>query len=273
MTSENLLINTKNGVTYITFPKLAKTGLTNHLFSTRIGGVSKGKYQSMNLSFNRGDDRADVLENYRRLCACENIDINHLVLSQQTHTDNVKTVTKADCGTGIFKESFTDIDGLITNERGVALVTQYADCTPLVFLDPIKKVIATSHAGWRGTVKQIGKKTVEKMQQEFGCNPSDILAGIGPCIKDCCYEVDDPVYNAFAKLSYLDLRRIFTEKPNGKYMLNLVEANKQILLHAGLKESNIDLSDICTSCNSDTLHSHRASKGERGNLALIIELK
>jgi len=273
MISKSLNINTKNGITYITFPKLEKTKLVNHLFSTRTGGVSKGKYQSMNLSFNGGDDREAVLENYRRLCGCECIKINHLVLSQQTHTDNIKTVTKADCGTGIFKESFNDIDGLITNERGVALVTQYADCTPLVFLDPVKKVIATSHAGWRGTVKEIGKKTVLKMQAEFACDPKNILAGIGPCIKNCCYEVDNPVYNEFVKLSYLDLNRIFTPKENGRYMLDLVEANKQILINAGIMEENIDLSDICTFCNADTLHSHRATKGERGNLALIIELR
>lgn len=273
MTSNNLNINTKNGVTYITFPKLVKTGLTNHLFSTRIGGVSTGKYATMNMSFNNGDNRESVLENYRRLCECEGININCLVLSRQTHTDNIKTVTKEHCGTGIFKDSFQDIDGLITNQSGVALVTQYADCTPLVFLDPVKQVIATSHAGWRGTVKQIGKKTIEKMILEFGSNPDDIIAGIGPCIGKCCYEVDDPVYNEFVKLSYLNLDKIFTPKPNGKYMLNLVEANKQILIDTGIKEENIDLSDICTCCNASELHSHRATKGERGNLALIIALK
>lgn len=273
MTSQNLNIKTLNGVTYISFPKFDKSGLTKHLFSTRIGGVSIGKYASVNLSFNNGDERENVLENYRRLCECIDVDINSLVLSRQTHTDNLKTVTKDHCGTGIFKDSFSDIDGLITNQIGVTLVTQYADCTPLAFLDPIKKVIATSHAGWRGTVQEIGKKTVEKMVAEFGCNPSDILAGIGPCIGKCCYEVDDPVYKEFIKLSYLDFEKIFTKKDNGRYMLDLVEANKQILLNAGISEENIDLSDICTCCNAETLHSHRASKGERGNLALMIALK
>ncbi len=273
MFSNNLKINTKNDVTYITFQKIEKTGLTNHLFSTRLGGVSEGKYSSMNLSFNRGDKRENIIENYKRLCGCVDIDINNLVLSRQTHTNNVKVVDKSHCGTGIFKDSFNDIDGLITATKNVALVTQYADCTPLVFLDPVKKVVATSHAGWRGTVKEIGKKTIEKMTLEFGCNPSDIIAGIGPCIKECCYEVDDPVYLEFVKLDYLQLNKIFQKKPNGRYMLNLVEANKQILINAGISPSNIDLSDICTCCNANELHSHRASKGERGNLGLIIELK
>ncbi len=272
MLSKNLDINIKNGVKYITFPKFEKTGLVKLLFSTRIGGVSEDKWSTMNLSFNRGDKRENVLENYRLLCECKGIDINNLVLSKQTHTNNVISVTKADCGTGIFKESFNDIDGLITNQKGVALVTQYADCTPLVFLDTKNKVIATSHAGWRGTVKEIGKVTVEKMIAEYGSNPSDILVGIGPCIKECCYEVDNPVYNEFLKLPYLDLDKIFTVKPNGKYMLDLVEANKQILINAGIKTDNFDLSDICTCCNADQLHSHRKTGGERGNLALIIEL-
>ena len=141
-----------------------------------------------------------------------------------------------------------------------------------MFCDPVKKVIASSHAGWRGTVKEIGRVTVEKMINEYGCKAKDIIACIGPCIKDCCYEVDAPVYNEFKKIPYLKLENIFKEKSNGKYMLNLVEANRQILLNAGIPKNNMDLSDICTCCNADTLHSHRATNGERGNLAAIIEL-
>ncbi len=273
MKSQNLNIIDKNGITYITFPKLEKTRIVRHLFSTRIGGVSTGDSASMNLSFSKDNCRNNVIENYRLICGCVGIDTNNLVLSAQTHTDNIKIVTKADCGTGIFKDPFADIDGLITNQSGVALVTQYADCTPLVFCDPIKKVIATSHAGWRGTVKQIGKKTVQKMQKEFGCTAKDIIAGIGPCILECCYEVDEPVYSQFLEIEFLELDKIFTPHGNGHYMLNLVEANKQILLNAGILEENIDINDICTCCNCESLHSHRATNGKRGNLGLIIELK
>lgn len=272
MKSENLKIVRNGDIVYITFPKLTETGVVRHAFSTRLGGVSKGRYATMNLSLTNGDDRENVLENYKRLCGEIGIDINHLVLSRQTHTNNVKSVTSADRGTGIFKDSFSDIDGLITNESGVALVTQYADCTPLLFCDPVKRVIASSHAGWRGTVKEIGRVTVEKMVNEYGCDTKDIIACIGPCIGKCCYEVDEPVYSEFLKLSYLKLDGIFTDKGNGKYMLSLVEANRQILVNAGIKQENMDLSDICTCCNSDTLHSHRATNGERGNLAVIIEL-
>ncbi len=272
--SNNLNIVNHGELVYITFPKLSATNMVKHAFSTRHGGVSKDHCATMNLSFSdeRGDKKENVRENYLRLCTAVGIKSENLVLSKQTHTNNVKIVSKEHCGTGISKPSFCDVDGLITNEQGVALVTQYADCTPLLFCDPIKKVIATSHAGWRGTVKLIGKVTVEKMVNDFGCEPKNIIAAIGPCIGQCCYEVDDPVFSEFKKLGFLELDKIFKSKTNGKYMLNLVEANRQILLNSGIPNTNIDLSDICTCCNSEDLFSHRASKGKRGNLAAIIEL-
>ena len=270
--SNNLNIIKKDTLQYIQFPKLTACKTVKHIFSTRHGGVSTDECSSMNLSFNRNDSRENVLENYKRLCSAVGIDTENLVLSKQTHTNNVICVTQKDRGTGITLPSFSDVDGLITNCPNVALVTQFADCTPLLFCDPVKKVIATSHAGWRGTVKEIGKVTVEKMVNVYGCNPENIIAGIGPCIGQCCYEVDDPVHDEFLKLSYLDLNKIFINKTNGKYMLNLVEANRQILINSGIMPDNMDLNDICTCCNCNDLHSHRATKGKRGNLAAIIQL-
>lgn len=272
MNSNNLKINKSGELIYITFPRLEACGAVRHIFSTRAGGTSCGQYSTMNTSFSSGDSFDCVEENYRRLCGAVGIDTSHLVLSRQTHTNNVKTVTKNDCGTGYTKPSFNDVDGLITCESGVALVTQYADCAPLLFCDPIKRVCATSHAGWRGTVSQIGKATVEKMVREFGCNPSDIIAAIGPCICENCYEVDTPVFDAFVN-SDIDITGVFKEgRDEEHFMLNLVRANKNILVSAGIKEENIDISDVCTCCNSDVLHSHRATGGKRGNLAAIIEL-
>lgn len=270
--SNNLEVAQKGDLIYIRFPKLTATGKVRHGFSTRHGGVSKGDFSSMNLSFNRGDSRECVLENYRILCSAEGIDTENLVLSAQTHTNNVISVTKKDCGTGIYKPSFSDVDGLVTNEKGVALVTQYADCTPLLFCDPVMEVIATSHAGWRGTAKLIGRVTVEKMVKEYGCDPENIIAAIGPCIGKCCYEVDDPVFNAFKEIDFLNTDDFLTPKANGRYMLDLVEANRRILIAAGVAPENIDCSDICTNCNSEDLHSHRATGGKRGNLAAIIQL-
>ena len=240
MKSNSLNICKNGNVVYLTFPKLLKTGIVRHIFSTKIGGVSPVPYGEMNMGFYTGDARENVVKNYELLCDCAEIDTSHLVLSRQTHTNNVKIVDKSHCGTGYTKESFQDIDGLITNESGVALVTQYADCTPLIFCDPVKKVIATSHSGWRGTVKEIGKVTVQKMQNEFGCDPADIIACIGPCIHKCCYEVDTPVFNEFIKLSHLKIDKIFTDKGGGKYWLDMIEANKQILINAGIKEENMD---------------------------------
>ncbi len=271
--SKTLNVVKSGKLVYIQFPKLVNCGIVNHIFSTRHGGVSKGECSSMNLSFNRGDNRENVLKNYEILCSAVDIDPKNLVLTKQTHTNNVLTVGKEHIGTGVTLPEFSDIDGLVTNVPCVALVTQYADCTPLLFCDPVKKVIATSHAGWRGTVKLIGKVTVEKMVNEFGCNPKDIIVGIGPCIKECCYEVDEPVAEEFRNISFLNLNRILFPKKNGRYMLDLVEANRQILINSGIKEENIDASDICTCCNCEDLHSHRATKGKRGNLAAIIELK
>lgn len=271
MKSNTVQVNTLGELCYITFPKLSGCGAVRHTFSTRLGGVSAGQFSSMNLSFRNGDEFDRVERNYEILCGAVGIDTKNLVLSRQTHTANVRTVTKEDCGTGYYKPSFEDIDGLVTNVPGVALVTQYADCTPLLFCDPVKRVIATSHSGWRGTVQKIGEVTVEKMVSEFGCRREDIIAAIGPCIGPCCYEVDAPVYNAFAD-SMLDTERIFTVKDSEHWMLDLREANRQILINSGIKASNIDVADICTCCNCDEMHSHRATAGKRGNLAAIIEL-
>ncbi|MBQ7725641.1 MAG: peptidoglycan editing factor PgeF, partial [Clostridia bacterium] len=259
MTSNTLEIRETQGVRYITFPLFSKVSFLRHGFSTRLGGVSTGACATMNLSFSREENRENVLENYRRFCGVLGIDIHHLVLSRQTHTNHVIGVTEEHRGTGIFTPSFEDIDGLITDRPGVALVTQYADCTPLLFCDPERRVIASSHSGWRGTVQEMGRVTVEKMMRDYGCDPKNILAGIGPCIGSCCYEVDQTVYRAFEKLSYLDLSRCFTPKENEKYMLDLAETNRQILLNAGILQEHIDVSDLCTCCENRELFSHRAT--------------
>ncbi len=270
MISKTVDINTSGTLKYITFPKLTKCGAVRHVFSTRLGGVSTGDFYSMNLSFHK-DSRECVEENYRRLCSAVGIDTSHLVLSHQTHTSNVRNVTKEDIGIGFARPEFHDVDGLVTNESGVAMVTQYADCTPLLFCDPINHVAATSHAGWRGTAKGIGAVTVEKMVKEYGCNPQNIIVAIGPCIRKCCYEVDTPVYEEFKKMG-IDLTDVFTRKDDNHFMLDMQLANKRLLIKNGIREENIDVADICTCCNSDEMHSHRATNGKRGNLAAIIEL-
>lgn len=272
MKTETLKINKKSNLTYITFPKLTKTGLVNHAFSTRLGGVSEGHFYSMNMSFSRGDKVENVIKNYEILCGAIGINTENLVFTKQTHNDNVIIVTENERGTGFSKPSFSDIDGLVTNCKNVALVTQFADCTPLLFCDTEKKVIGSCHAGWRGTVKRIGQKTVELMKDTFGCDPKNIVAAIGPNIGVCCYEVDTPVFNEFLNARF-DTDKIFIKKDTGKYMLDLRLANKDVLLCCGILEENIDISDICTCCNADEMFSHRAQGVNRGNMCAIIQLK
>ncbi len=263
----------KDGVMLITFPELSTLGV-KACFTTRIGGVSEGKYSTLNMSFSNGDSKERVLENFKRVCSALEIDHEKLVFSHQTHTDNLMVIKNEDIGKGIIKErDYNDIDGVITNLKGVGLVTQFADCVPLLFYDPKRKVIAASHAGWKGTVLEIGLKTVNKMAKEFGTNPKDLIVIIAPSICKDCYEVDDTVINEIDKIKYLNKESIYYKKENGKYQLDLWETNRQILLHAGVKPENITVTDLCTNCNPNIFHSHRATKGERGNNAAIICLK
>lgn len=267
-------IKEKDGVVVLKVPAFEETGMVNHGFSTRIGGVSRGRYAKMNISFTNGDDAQAVRENCRRLFAAIGSEsCERMVMSRQEHTDIIRVVTEEDAGKGYAKErDYTEVDGMITNLAGIPLVTLYADCVPLIFLDPVKKVIGTSHSGWKGTVQEIGRKAVEKMGAVYGCDPSDIIAAILPCIGKCCYEVDTPLYEAFSKVECVNVDAVMTPVSEGKFMLDLVEANRQILLSAGILPEHLTVTDVCTCCNADTLHSHRATGGMRGNLAAVIEL-
>jgi len=264
-----------NGVRYLQFPALLELEVCRHLFSTRIGGVSEGDLGSMNLSYTRGDKKENVDENFRRIAGVLGCETEDFVLTHQTHTTNVRVVTKEDKGKGITKErDYEDVDGLITNVPGIVLSTFYADCVPLYFVDPVKKAIGLSHSGWRGTVNKMGKVTVEKMVEEYGSNPSDIIAAIGPSICVDCYEVSMDVAEEFLHaFRYADnLVDIVRQKNDGKAMLDLWQANLAVLLEAGIQREHITLPDVCTACNKNILFSHRASNGKRGNLGAFLVL-
>jgi len=287
----------KNGeIEYLTFPMLDATGLVKDLFSTRLGGVSKGIYSSLNLGFGRGDADSNVLENYKRVGQVLGTSPENMVRSSQTHTTNIKVVTNADRGKGIVRPNDeNDIDGLITKEKGLVLVTSYADCVPLYFVDPVNEVIGLAHSGWRGTANSMGERMVEQMQTHFGSRPEDIVAAIGPSICQECYEVSEDVAEVFLSLeqkqqealrilkksgiyeglsvSPSDGRIVTPGKAPGKYQLDLWLANAVILVSAGIRPENLSITDICTCHNPAYLFSHRASQGKRGGLCAFLMLK
>lgn len=282
---------------YLEFPLLADSGVVRHAFSTRLGGVSAGCFSSLNLSFTRGDDEAAVRENFRRMAAAVGVRIGDMVFSRQTHTTNVHVVTESDRGmntaclsnmAGVDVScpgrldgmdasalpSKADIDGLVTNVPGVCLVTFFADCVPLYFVDPVRRVIGLSHSGWRGTVGKIGKVTVERMREAFGCDPKDILAAIGPSVCQACYEVSGDVIGRFEEnFAPSSWEKLYYRKENGKYQLDLWKANELVLLEAGILPRNMAVTNLCTHCNHKILYSHRAMGNERGNLAAFLALK
>lgn len=268
---KNMKINDKCGVTYLTFPSIEQYGFVNHAFSTRLGGVSQNEFASMNLNFGRGDKNENVIENFHLFCDAAGFDYNTLVASSQDHHTVIRRVDSQNYGTGIWKpRDMQSVDGLITNANNVTLVTYYADCVPLFFLDPIKRAIGLAHAGWRGTTAKIGEKMVLAMVNEFGSSPCDLIAAVGPSIGPCCFEVDTPVYEEFAKLTALHPKKFIEVKDGGKFNIDLWEANRRIIAAAGVRTENITVAGLCTQCNADWLYSHRASGGKRGGLAAMM---
>jgi YfiH family protein len=276
--SSRAQIDLSKEVPFITFPVLSNLPFIRHGFSTRLGGISCDIYSTMNLGSDSGtisDDPSNIEENFKRIAESIGIDPHSIVISKQVHKTNIKLVDETDCGKGLYKErDFDEIDGLITNTPGVTLVTKYADCVPLFFVDPINKAIGLTHSGWRGTVKKIGIITVRKMQEHFGSNPKDLIAVIGPSICMDCYEVGEEVasefINAFFDIGY---NNIIRRNDKGKYQLNLWAANHAVLTEAGLTPAHIHSSEVCTCCNSDLLFSHRKTGGKRGSLAAFLALR
>ena len=268
-----MIPNTQKGIDYYTFENLTAAGGTQHLFSTRQGGVSTGEYASMNFSSLLGDDPDIVMQNYQRIASL-GFPLEDMVLPQQTHSCKVRQVREADRGKGITAQrDYTDIDGLITNDPSVTLVTFYADCVPLYFYDSVQQAIGLSHAGWRGTVGQIGVRTLEAMADAYASNPRDILVGIGPSICKDCFEVGNEVVEEFVHT--LDFSGSFIkpcrEKSHKSY-IDLQSINKQSLINAGVAAESIELPGICTKENPDILFSHRAMGRRRGSLAAFMRL-
>lgn len=257
----------KDGVKYLVITEFEDTNLVNHCFSTRIGGVSTGEAGTLNFGFTRRDTRENVLENFKIICKTIDVDYKKLVLTDQVHDNKVYMVTESDAGKGITRESdIKHIDALVTNIPGIPIVTFHADCIPVFFLDVNKRAIGLAHSGWKGTYSNISKKVVEKMVEEYGTNPKDLMCGIGPSIMQCHFEVGDDVAQMFRDKYGDDFIEIKT-KPH----INLTSIVEKQLRECGVE--NIFQSNICTHCNNDIYYSYRGDNHKTGSLISLMALK
>ncbi len=240
-----------------------------HCFSTRFGGVSEGYLSSLNLGTHRGDDPAKVLENYRILGKAVGFDPLNTVFTKQIHSDIVEKVDRSHCGRGLLREVTEGCDGLITNEEGVVLTVFSADCTPVLFFDPVAKAIGAAHAGWRGTAAGIAAKVVEKLSAEFGSDPKNIRVAVGPCISQCCFETHSDVPNAMIESLGEDAKAHILSNGD-KYLVDLKGLNALWLRKAGVEQ--IHIAKECTACEPDRFWSHRRVGDKRGSLATMITL-
>lgn len=244
-----------------------------HGFSTRLGGVSTGAYESLNLGLGKEKESPErTRENFSRFCAALDVPLERLVCARQVHQDRVLTVTSADAGKGVDRERDYEADALITNEPGLPLAVFTADCTPILLHDPVKGVVGACHAGWRGTAMGIAAKTVAEMRAVFGCEAGDIRCAIGPCIARCCFETRGDVPQAMTDalgegaLPYID------DHGDGTFHVDLKGINALWLQRAGVRGEHIDISADCTCCQTELYFSHRRTGLPRGAMAHIIQL-
>jgi len=340
---ENKKMQKKNISESTMYKKIGKVGLIEYkglnefdwlvnAFSTREGGVSEGQFATMNFSIAMGDDPGKVAENFRIFGNAIGVKPEDMVYADQRHTDHVMVAGVEHKGMGVTRardfsggsgflgkdsEGFiAGVDGLVTDEPGVCLVTSYADCVPLYFVDPVHRAIGLTHSGWRGTVAKIGTRTIELMHEKYGSEPKDMVCAIGPCIGKECYEVSEDVAKAFeAAYTKEQYERICEAKelqgcvnfstddeekqPEnclcryekkavdagnnalhgslretcGKYLINLPQANYEQFVEIGVVPGNIHMPDLCTACNHELLHSHRATGGKRGGNCAFLMIK
>lgn len=262
----------RHGVPFYSCPDPAWAGAA-HGFSTRLGGVSPAPMDSLNLGANRGDDPANVRENFSRFCAAVGTDVNALVKNHQIHSTTVRPVTRDDTMADPSAPGLFEADGLITRQPGVCLTIFSGDCIPILLYDPVGRCAAAVHAGWRGTAAGAAARTAEAMIRDYGCRAEDILAAIGPGIGPCCFEthrdVPDGLRAGLGSESEPFIRPL--SKP-GKFSVDLKGANAHFLLRTGLAPEHIAICFACTACNLDVFWSHRVQGSQRGSMAAMIQL-
>ena len=259
----------ENGLVLLTSPLLSGV---RHGFSTRLGGVSPAPWDSLNLGPGRGDAPENVAANYRRFFACLGADEHRAVLSKQVHEADIRTVTAADAGKGLTRPRDYEADALITNEKNLPQVVFSADCGILLLHDPVTGCVGAVHAGWRGCAAGIVEKTVIEMGRVFGAKPEKLLAAVGPCIGQCCFETDDDVPDAMRCSALGEAAEPYLERRGPKWHVDLAGLNRQWLLHAGLVPEHIDVCGLCTACRRDWFWSHRKMGNARGAQVAVIVL-
>jgi len=282
MREETYRLHERNRVKWLTFPALEDCPELVHGFTTRCGGVSMGEKASLN--FGKGPDETwdNIIENYRILSEALSeeagipglMDREHMVRTDQTHSANVLTVTEEHLGMGILRpREYTEIDGLITNRRGIALITSHGDCNALFFYDPVCKAIGLAHSGWKGTLAEIGAEVIGKMGAEFGTKAEDLLVGIGPALCQDCFEVDEDVALLFYEKH--ESWRKFSFRRGMKHHIDLKAVVRETLLRKGVKEEHIYDMNLCTKCGQgeDWFFSYRRQKGKNGNMAAVMQLR
>lgn len=269
------LIHANNNLWYGKFSIFPKDKVT-HAISTRFHGYSQPPFNGLNLALHVKDNPNNVLNNRKLFCAGLNLNSMKITTCQQVHGNKVICVTNELIGKGAtdFNDTIADADALITNISQVPLTLFFADCTPILIYDPIHNVIGNAHGGWRGTVGKIALHTIELMHKIYGTNPKDCLASIGPSIGACCYEIGEEVALKFRKAFPNHTEQILHfHQDKQKYHLDLWQANALTLQQAGLPKTNIEIANVCTSCNHDIFFSYRADKGHTGRIASIISLR
>ncbi len=252
-------------------PLLQQQSGVVHGFSSRDGGCSKEPYNYLNMGLINGDDPADVRQNRMLFANTLGILPEQVVCGYQVHRTNIARVGKAEAGRGFLDaaDALSETDGLVTDQRGVALMTLYADCVPVLFYEPKRSVIGVCHCGWKGTVGKIAAKMADIMAKEYSCDRRQICAAIGPSICRDAYEVDLPVLERFRE-AFSFAESIITPVDASHGKVDLWEANRLQLLEAGLEDANIDVSGLCTYQNHHIFFSHRADRGKTGRNAAIL---
>lgn len=263
----------REGIGYWRVAFLEEQAPVKAFYSSRAGGVSQPPYSSLNLGLHVGDEPAAVLVNRRRLAGVLDLPLEGWVVGEQVHGNKVALVARQDAGRGAVElaAALPGVDALVTAAPGITLVGFYADCVPLYFVDPVKGVIGLAHAGWKGTVLQVGSKVVARMATEFNSNPADLLAAIGPAVGPCCYQVDTRVAGAVREHLPWAAEVLIPDGP-GHYRLDLPRANFLELLAAGLKPEHIAIAGLCTCCQADAFFSYRAAGGPTGRQAALLSL-